>query len=756
MKKNALIKMTFSVLLTICMLASSFVLPAEAEETKFQYVSLGASNTNGYGMRGYILEEELNAILSGQVSKDDVNVYGYLREPEGAYPDLIRDYLGTKYGEDNVDLTQLAISSMRVEELRVLLDNSYNGDDYTGWRFTGSDGWFNSAEEGGIEELRKNYQNSIKNADLVTVDIGWNNFGVYICNQLVDYMKNGQLRWSTDLKNIFTTEEELAAAEEAKVLIGNYVSENISDEDTAKAITDVFAYSYLGYTYNFDVCMDIIRELNPDATVVVIGIQNLLYGADVTLGTEEVVELGDIFGNFVNMANYYISACSPYESEYLYVKAGKNEHVTLFLDFMRSYDGDAKNLNQNVKDCFDYYDNSLFLQTRVDMMAAQLLEQEYGDYFSIIGIESGEDGVKKGKAGELPTDIMGINVQETFDGMYWPALYAAYDTMAVFVKDVEAIMPLEASGLLGGLDLGAIEDELVKNIEDELVENAVAAANGEAYTVDTDKILNDNDPAYETTASIYVRYYMGNSFFAHPNETGHVEIKDAVVDITNNPDKEKVQALDEKFVNTVEDIVKLFEDEPEQPEQPENPDAPKVEFSDVAKDAWYHNAVQWAVENEITVGYEDGTFRPEASSTRAHVVMFLWNKMGKPEPKTTENTFPDVAKDAWYYDAVLWAAENGITAGYEDGTFRPEAICTRAHVIMFLWNMAGNTEPEMTESSFPDVAEDAWYHDAVLWAVEEEVVAGYEDGTFRPEKECTRAEIVQILYNIYLNTEEDR
>lgn len=180
-------------------------------------------------------------------------------------------------------------------------------------------------------------------------------------------------------------------------------------------------------------------------------------------------------------------------------------------------------------------------------------------------------------------------------------------------------------------------------------------------------------------------------------------------------------------------------------------------FTDVSEDDWYCDAVLWAAENGITAGYEEAdgtyTFRPTESSTRAHVVTFLWNKAGQPEPTTTDNPFSDVDEDQWYYKAVLWAAENGITAGYEDGTFRPNDICTRGHVVTFLWNSAGQPEATDTELAFPDVTEDDWYYNAVLWAAENGITAGYEDGTFRPTKDCTRAEIVQFLYNAYAEEE---
>ena len=178
-----------------------------------------------------------------------------------------------------------------------------------------------------------------------------------------------------------------------------------------------------------------------------------------------------------------------------------------------------------------------------------------------------------------------------------------------------------------------------------------------------------------------------------------------------------------------------------------------VLFTDVAEGDWYYDAVVWAAAEGITAGYEeeDGTytFRPSESSTRAHVVTFLWNKAGQPEPITTDNPFSDVNEGDWYYKAVLWAAENDITAGYEDGTFRPNDICTRGHVVTFLWNWAGQPEATDTELAFSDVSEDDWYYQAVLWAAENGITAGYEDGTFQPTKDCTRAEIVQFLYNAY-------
>ncbi|MBR2716035.1 MAG: dockerin type I repeat-containing protein [Ruminococcus sp.] len=554
MKTTNIVKKLFSLVLVLCMVLAYVVVPASAEETNtFNYVSLGASNTNGYGMRGYITEEELALLLSGQVNKNDVNVYGYERTPEGAYPDLIRDYYSESY--DSVTVHQLGISSMRVEELRILLDDSYMGDDYSSWRFTGNDGWFKSAEPGGIDALRAAYKENITNADLVTVDIGWNNFGVYVCNQLVDYLSTGKYKWTVDINTIFDTEEEKQAAQEAKAIIGSYINNYVGEGEMATALTDIFAYSILGYIHNFDIVMEKIYELNPDAQVVVLGIQNLMHGVNVDIaGT--TLPLGDIYGNFVNMANYYSSARSPYKANYKYVKAGKDEHVNIFLDNMKSYDGDVKNLDQNVKDCFDYYDDSLFIQTRVDYMAAEMVNSKFGTVLPLIGYENAQAVIADGKQGKLPA-LGTVNMQEMFDGMYYPALYAAYDTLAVLVKEIANYDTVDANSLLSGnLDMTTLQNNLKKAMEAEVQENAIAASNGEKYTVDVDKMLPDDNT--KIVAAMYIRYYMGNSFFAHPDAIGHAEVKDAVIGVIENPESEKEQALSDYLIESVIQIHQLL------------------------------------------------------------------------------------------------------------------------------------------------------------------------------------------------------
>ena len=168
------------------------------------------------------------------------------------------------------------------------------------------------------------------------------------------------------------------------------------------------------------------------------------------------------------------------------------------------------------------------------------------------------------------------------------------------------------------------------------------------------------------------------------------------------------------------------------------------EFDDVKPDAWYHDAVQWAVINGITEGTSETTFSPNEACTRAQAVTFLWRAAGEPEPTATENPFKDVPEDAYYYKAVLWAVERQITNGTAADVFSPDATCTRAQIVTFLYRAAG-TPDASGELRFTDVSADAWYAAAVLWAVEQEITNGTDATHFSPAKACTRAEIVTFL-----------
>ena len=171
----------------------------------------------------------------------------------------------------------------------------------------------------------------------------------------------------------------------------------------------------------------------------------------------------------------------------------------------------------------------------------------------------------------------------------------------------------------------------------------------------------------------------------------------------------------------------------------------KLPFTDVSSSAYYYDAVRWAAEEGITAGVTGSTFAPDRGCTRAQIVTFLWRANGSPKPSSQENPFTDVSAGSYYYQAVLWAVEKGITTGVTSTTFAPDALCTRGQATMLLWRASGS--PQVSKAHpFRDVAEDAYYEDAVNWAVHSGVTQGTTGSTFAPQDVCTRAQIVTFLY----------
>ena len=168
-------------------------------------------------------------------------------------------------------------------------------------------------------------------------------------------------------------------------------------------------------------------------------------------------------------------------------------------------------------------------------------------------------------------------------------------------------------------------------------------------------------------------------------------------------------------------------------------------FVDVKEGAYYYDAVLWAVEQKITSGTSATTFSPDASCTRAQMVTFLWRAAGSPKVENGKNPFTDVQADAYYYDAVLWAVEKGVTSGTSATTFSPDATVTRGQTVTFLYRNAGSPEVSGT-MPFTDVEADAYYAKAVQWAVQQKITTGTSETTFSPMSDCTRGQIVTFLY----------
>lgn len=169
-------------------------------------------------------------------------------------------------------------------------------------------------------------------------------------------------------------------------------------------------------------------------------------------------------------------------------------------------------------------------------------------------------------------------------------------------------------------------------------------------------------------------------------------------------------------------------------------------FDDVSTNAYYYEAVKWAAENSITGGIGNGLFGPELTCSRGQIVTFLWRAAGSPEPKAL-STFTDVAADAYYAKAVAWAVENGVTNGTSATTFSPDDSCTRGQAVTFLWRALGQLAGDT--ASFSDVPADSYFAQAVAWAAQSGVTTGVGNNLFAPGGDCTRAQIVTFLWRAY-------
>lgn len=185
---------------------------------------------------------------------------------------------------------------------------------------------------------------------------------------------------------------------------------------------------------------------------------------------------------------------------------------------------------------------------------------------------------------------------------------------------------------------------------------------------------------------------------------------------------------------------------PTNPTDPSEPEEPSNPFTDVFEGKFYYDAVLWAVDNEVTTGKTATTFAPNEDCTRGQVVTFLWRAKGEPEPTSTTNPFVDTKESAYYYKAMLWAVENGITKGISDDQFAPNKQCSRAEVVTFLWRAVGSPEADNQTHPFTDITAGSFYYQAMLWAVENKVTEGVSATTFAPKGICNRGQTVTFLY----------
>lgn len=203
------------------------------------------------------------------------------------------------------------------------------------------------------------------------------------------------------------------------------------------------------------------------------------------------------------------------------------------------------------------------------------------------------------------------------------------------------------------------------------------------------------------------------------------------IELTDNGNGKYTFTMPDSVVNIKSDFVKESSSD-------DNP------FADIKASDYFYDAVIKANKNGIANGTDDSHFGPHISCTRAQAVTFMWRAAGSPSPKSTSMPFTDVLKGSYYYDAVLWAVENGITKGVTDTLFDPDGKCTRGQIVTFMWRSQKSPEAG-TENPFTDVKDGAYYMNAVLWAVKNNITKGTSDTAFSPDDDCTRAQIVTFI-----------
>ena len=279
---------------------------------------------------------------------------------------------------------------------------------------------------------------------------------------------------------------------------------------------------------------------------------------------------------------------------------------------------------------------------------------------------------------------------------------------------------------------GATESRFASLASAELNVTTNAALSGGGYTYYTNKATAGVNGAISPSGSVSVREGRNQTFTITPN-TGYA-ISNVKIDGKSVGAVKSYTFENVKGNHTIEAIFMKANGNPQ-----------TGVFVDVPEGSYYEEAVAWAVENGITQGTDDTHFSPDGICTRAQAVTFLWRTAGSPASKTSAMPFTDVPVGSYYYDAVLWAVENGITKGTSETRFSPDDTCTRAQIVAFLWRSekspaAGSRNP------FADVKSTAYYADAVLWAVKEDITKGSTNTTFSPDADCTRAQIVTFLW----------
>ena len=378
-------------------------------------------------------------------------------------------------------------------------------------------------------------------------------------------------------------------------------------------------------------------------------------------------------------------------------------------------------------------------------------------------------------------------VEELIDAIPDPATLNDEETIKAAREAYDALTDEQKTQVENYLDLLKAEAEYAKLVAEKAKQDAEdAAAAAEAAKA---AALADAKYAAAKAATEYAERIRDLGLDEETEAQLDALLVQGLADIEAAEAKEEVEAILKALLDAMDDLKPEIPVEPtkpdepteptkpdepteptnpDQPTEPTNPDQPTVpveptkpglpcvddetcpglkQFTDMpARGNWAHDPIDWAVVNEITNGMTATTFVPNGTITRGQAVTFLWRAAGKPALEKTETDFTDLVEGAYYYDAVLWAVEKGITKGMTATTFNPNGSCTRGQIVTFLYRFAGSPEVETADSPFTDLADGAYYSTPVAWAVANEITNGLDATTFGPNATCTRAQVVTFLY----------
>ena len=448
------------------------------------------------------------------------------------------------------------------------------------------------------------------------------------------------------------------------------------------------------------------------------------------------------------LKNYLQTAMNPVGTA-LYVYGGSwdwqdvnssNQALTIglpqsWIDFFQQQDANYTYMNDD-DPAHSYYPHNSWNQyyyagvdcsayigwTVYNVMHTESTTNDLSDGYVMSAVKMAKTFAEKGW-GTWPRDIKSFKPGDIFSmsGHVWTVLGVCDDGSIVFLHSTPSDSKAGQGG--GGVQLSALNP------------NSDNDKNCEAYKLVT-KYMTKYYPEWSTRYDAVLRSYDSYATPASGSEYSKTWSGNFSWDLDGTGLTDPDGYAD---MSAAEILADLFGDAETQPSQ--------KGFNDVKPGDYFYDAVNWAVEKGITTGTSATTFSPNASCTRAQIVTFLWRASGSPEPKTASNPFTDVAANAYYCKAVLWAVENGITTGTSATTFSPDAPCTRAQGVTFLWR-ANGSKAASAAASFTDVASDAYYAPAVAWAAEQNVTGGVGNGLFSPDTTCTRAQIVSMLYRL--------